>query len=83
MKVVETVNATGTLAEYAAEIANGPIIITTEGTPVAALVPIENVDLETVSLGNSCSFLEIIERSHTKFRTEGGISSEEMRRRFE
>jgi antitoxin (DNA-binding transcriptional repressor) of toxin-antitoxin stability system len=83
MKVIETVDATSTLAEYAAEIANGPVIVTSEGTPVAALVPIQNADLETVSLSNNAAFLELIERSRIRLRSEGGFSSDEMRRKFE
>jgi antitoxin (DNA-binding transcriptional repressor) of toxin-antitoxin stability system len=83
MKVVEKADATGTLAEYAAEIASGAVIVTSGGHPVAALVPIENADLETVSLSTNREFLELIERSRTRVRDSGGISSEEMRSRFE
>jgi prevent-host-death family protein len=83
MKVVEKADATATLAEYTAEIASGAVIVTSEGRPVAALVPIENADLETVSLSTNRDFLELIDRSRTRVRAEGGISSEEMRGRFE
>ena len=82
MKVVETVDATGTLADYTAQIGSGPIIVTTHGRPVAALVPLENSDLESVALGNNPQFLELIERSRTRVRDEGGISAEELRRRL-
>lgn len=83
MKVIDKVNATATLAEYAAEIASGAVIVTSEGRPVAALVPIENADLETVSLSTNREFLELIERSRARVRAEGGVAGEEMRRRFE
>lgn len=83
MKVVEKADATATLAEYTAEIASGAVIVTNEGRPVAALVPIENADLETVSLSTNREFLELIERSRARVRANGGISSEEMRGRFE
>ncbi len=82
MKVVEQTNATGTLAEYAAQIASGAVIVTSEGRSVAALVPIENADLETASLSTNREFLELIERSRTRAAAEGGVSNEEMRRRF-
>ncbi len=82
MKVVEQSEATGTLAEYAAEINSGPVIITSRGQPIAALVPIENADLESVALSTNPQFLELIEHSRTRARSEGGLSSEEMRRRF-
>jgi antitoxin (DNA-binding transcriptional repressor) of toxin-antitoxin stability system len=83
MKVIEKVDATSTLAEYTAKIADGPVIVTSEGTPVAALVPIQNADLETVSLSNNSTFLDLIARSRARFQIEGGITSDEMRRRFE
>jgi prevent-host-death family protein len=82
MKVIEKSDATRTLAEYAEEIGAGPVVLTNHGEPVAALVSIENADLETVSLSTNREFLELIERSRARVRAEGGISGEEMRRRF-
>jgi antitoxin (DNA-binding transcriptional repressor) of toxin-antitoxin stability system len=82
MKVIEKTDATGSLADYAAQVSKGPIIITSEGQPVAALVAIENADLETVSLSTNRQFLALIEQSRRRAQTEGGIPSEEMRQRF-
>ena len=82
MKVIEKADATATLAEYVAEIESGPVIVTSEGRPVAALVPIKNTDLETVPLSANRDFLELIERSRARVQADGGIPSEEMRRRF-
>ena len=45
-------------------------------------MPIQNVDLETVSLSTNPQFVELIKRSRARVRADGGISSEEMRRRF-
>ena len=50
---------------------------------VAALVAIKNADLETVALSNNRDFLALIERSRARAHGEGGISPEDMRRRFE
>ena len=83
MKVIEKADATATLAEYTANIDSGPVIVTNHGQRVAALVPIENADMETVALSTSRVFLDLIERSRTRARAEGGISSEEMRLRCE
>jgi antitoxin (DNA-binding transcriptional repressor) of toxin-antitoxin stability system len=83
MKLVEKADATDTLAEYAANIQGDPIIVTDQGCPVAALVSLENADLETVSLSTNQHFLALIERSRARIHAEGGISSQEMRRRFE
>jgi prevent-host-death family protein len=82
MKVVERTDATRSLADYAAEIGGSPVVVTNHGQPVAALIPIENADLETVALSTNRQFLDLIERSRARVRTEGGVSSEEMRRRF-
>jgi antitoxin (DNA-binding transcriptional repressor) of toxin-antitoxin stability system len=83
MKVIDTADATGTLAEYTSQIASGPVIVTDHGQPVATLVDIENADLETVSLSSNSQFLELIERSRARVRAEGTVSAEEMRRQFE
>jgi prevent-host-death family protein len=83
MKVIDQSDATGTLAEYAANIASGPVIVTSQGRPVAALVSIENADMEELSLSTNPRFIELIERSRARKREEGGVSAEEMRRRFE
>lgn len=83
MKLVEKVDATGSLAEYTANLQSGPVIVTDQGSPVAALVPIENADLETVTLSTNQQFLNLIERSRTRVREEGSITSQEMRRRLQ
>ena len=82
MKVLEKVDATASLAEYTADLDQEPVIITNRGKPIAALVPIDNMDLETVSLSTDPQFLGLIERSRSRHRAEGGISSDEMRRRL-
>ena len=82
MKVVDKQKATKTLADYTSEIQGGAVVVTDHGQPVAALVPIENADLETVSLSTNLRFLDLIERSRSRVKEEGGVSSEEMRRRF-
>jgi antitoxin (DNA-binding transcriptional repressor) of toxin-antitoxin stability system len=70
------------LSDYTRKVKRGPVVITRAGKPVAALVSISNADMETVSLGNNPRFIGLIERSRAKRKKEGGISSEEMRRRL-
>jgi hypothetical protein len=82
MKTLEVAQATAPLVEYARGVKNEPLILTINGKPVAALVPIENADLETVTLSTHPQFLALIERSRARQKTEGGMSSEEMRRRL-
>lgn len=70
------------LAEYTTGVKKEPVIVTRKGKPIVALVSIENADLETVSLSTNRKFLKLIERSRARQRREGGISSDEMRRRL-
>ncbi|MEE9169863.1 MAG: hypothetical protein V3U73_08845 [bacterium] len=83
MKTIEKKEATAALAEYVSNIAEEPVIITDKGKPIAALVAVNNADMETVSLSNNPEFLALIERSPVRHNAEGGISSEEMRRRLD
>jgi antitoxin (DNA-binding transcriptional repressor) of toxin-antitoxin stability system len=83
MKTVEISKATLPLSDYTKGIKKEPVIITKEGRPVAALVSIRNADIEMVSLSNNPKFIALIERSRARQKSEGGISSEEMRRRLE
>ena len=83
MKIIEIAAATNSLGAYAEDVNSGPLVVTDQGKPVAVLVPIENADLETVSLSTNRKFTDLIERSRIRALTEGGISSDEMRRRLE
>lgn len=82
MKTVEVLKATLPLSDNTKEVKKEPVIITKEGRPVAILVSIPNADIETVSLSNNPSFIALIERSRARQKSEGGISSDEMRRRL-
>jgi len=59
-----------------------PLELTIDGDPVAALVAVEEVDLESFSLSTNPTFLALIERSRARQSAERGIPSEEMRRRL-
>lgn len=83
MKTIERTDATDSLAKYAEQTADFPIIVTDHGQPIAALMPIPNTDMETVSLSANPQFLSLIARSRARQENEGGISGEEMRRRLE
>ncbi len=83
MKIIEKQDATRSLAEYAGEIHAGTVIVTDHGRPVAALVPLENADLETVDLSTNPQFMQIIERSRAAVLSEGAISADDVRARLE
>jgi len=82
MKTLEIDQATAPLADYAREAGKNPVILTQHGKPVAALISLEGVDAETLSLASNDDFITLIGRSRLRHKTEGGISSEEMRRRL-
>jgi prevent-host-death family protein len=81
MKTITMTQATGSLADYARDL-HGPLIVTNHGRPVAALVPIEELDLETLAVGTSPKFLDIIEKSRRRQEIEGGISNDEIKHRY-
>jgi len=83
MKTVEFAKATLPLSDYTKKVKKEPVIVTKEGKPVAALVCITNADIETVSLSSNPKFIALIERSRARQKAEGGLSTEEMRRRLE
>lgn len=82
MKKVALGNATASLADYARQIDDGPLLVTERGKPLAALVSVRDADAESLALSMSPKFLAILERSRRRHETEGGISSDEMRRRL-
>jgi len=82
MKRLEMTKATASLAKYAKDVKKEPVILTANGKPVAALVPIENADLETATLSTNPKFIALIERSRARQKSEGGISNSDMRRRL-
>lgn len=83
MKKIELSEAMRPLAEYVKDMDGESLAIVYEGVILAALVPMDNADYETVSLSTNPKFIELLERSRARGRKEGGISSEEMRRLFE
>ena len=82
MKKIELHEATESLAEYVKHIEEEPLIIVHKGVALAAIVPLDNMDYETVELSTNPKFIEILERSRARYQKEGGISSEEMKRKF-
>ncbi len=82
MRTLELDEANERLADYVRNVGSEPVVVTIDGKPVAALVAIENADLETVTLSTSPGFLALIERSRARQTAEGGISASAMRQRL-
>ena len=83
MKKIELTDATKPLADYVKEMDGMSIIIMYKGVALAALVPLDNADYETVSLSTNPEFIAMLEQSRTRGREEGGFSTAEMRKMFE
>ncbi len=82
MKTLELKKAKGSLATYARALGDEPMAVVENGKPVMVLLPVEGVDLETVSMSLNPRFIAILQRSRASCRPGEGISSEEMRRRL-
>ena len=82
MKTIELTKATGTLRKYAEDAGREILIVTRKGKPMAAIVPVESFDLESLSLSTNPTFLELIAESRRRLEKEGGIPIEEVRRRL-
>lgn len=80
MKTFEIKQTDSLWAEYTQT--QEPIVLTREGQPVAALVPIEGVDIETLSLSTNPEFWEIIDRSRQSQKEGGRIFIEEVRQQL-
>ena len=82
MTRVELKKATAPLSEYAEKARRDPVIVVRQGKPFAAVVPIRNVDEETVALSTNRKFLKIIKRSRARVKKEGAVPAGELRRRL-
>jgi prevent-host-death family protein len=82
VKTIEIADATGALSDYAQIARRETVVVTRRGRPIAAVVPIDDTDLETLSVSTNPDFIAIIERSRARYRAEGGISLDEMRKKY-
>ena len=80
MKTIEVSAALKSLSEYADELADDIVVLTSGNRPVAALVPLKNVDKESWALSTNDVFLELIEQARAEFREGKTVSLEEMKR---
>lgn len=82
MKTVEISQATASLAAYARRLKREPLLLTKEGRPYAALVVIGDAAAETIALSTNRQFLDLIQQSRARHRSEGGLPAGELRRRL-
>jgi hypothetical protein len=82
MKTIDVRKARGSLEHYAKRTRQGPMVLKSKGRTLAAIIPMDDLDLESISLSKNPDFLAIMERSRARHEAEGGISPAEMRRRL-
>jgi len=82
MKTLEISRATGSLARYARNARKGPVIVTSRGKPIAALLPMKKSSFDSGDLRDNPRLLAIIQRSWAEYLAGEGIPSAEVRRRL-
>src|SRR2546425_5884377 len=78
MKVIPLEHAKLTLPEVAELAKDGPVILTRNGKPLAAVKDLSGTDWESVALANHPQFLALIEESRRSYQQEGGISLDDL-----
>jgi hypothetical protein len=81
MKSIE-LSDVAALAPHVQPGAMEPLFVTKDGHTVAAVVPTEDKDVEDMLLSIHPEFQAILERSQQRLKSEGGISSAEVRTRL-
>ena len=82
MKTIKLSNASRPLTEYAAELGDYVLVLTERNRPVAAVVPLKGVDLESLALSSNPEFLELIARSRTEIQCGQTLTLSEMKKAF-
>ena len=82
MKTLALTKASRPLAEYANELDDEVLVLTEHNRAVAAIVPLRNVDQESLALSTHPGFLALIDRSRREVAAGKTRSLEEMRAAF-
>lgn len=78
MKVVSLDKAGVNLPDVVALAKEGPVILTRNGKPLAAVKDLSGSDWESIALANNPQFLALIEESRRLYSQEGGIGLEDL-----
>ena len=81
MKRLKLSSAVRSLADYVTDFADETVLVTQGRRAVAALVPLKNVDRESLALSQHPEFLELIGRARAEFAAGRTISLDEMKHR--
>ena len=81
MRRVKLSSALRSLAEYVTDFGDETVLFTEGKRAVAALVPLKNVDHESLALSQHPEFLELIRQARAEFAAGRTLSLEEMKHR--
>ena len=81
MKTIE-LSEVSALAPHVQAGSREPVILTQNGETVAAIVPADEQDVESLLLSINPRFQAVLERSQQRLESEGGLSSSEVRSRL-
>ena len=80
MKTIKLASARRPLADYAADLGDEILVLTKGDRAVAAVVPLRNVDRESLALSQHPEFLRIIARSRAELATGRKLTLDQMKR---
>lgn len=78
MRSTSAVEAAAHFQSLLDEVGDGPVIITRDGRAVAALVAIEEEDLDRFVLAHTPRFRRLLEESYESIERDGGLSEDEF-----
>lgn len=67
------------LSEYARELREEVLVFTSANRPIAAMVPLKDVDMESLTLSYHPDFMEIIEKARAEIQAGKTLSLKEMK----
>ena len=82
MKTVNLSEASAPLAAYARDLGDETIVLLADGKPVAALLPLRDVDHESLALSSNQAFLDVIHRSRCEMERGENESLEALEKDF-
>ncbi len=83
MKIAPLYEVKNKLSEFVKETESGPIVITKNGKPCAALVHLaEDEDMESFMLSHSPRFLELLDQAAKNTKETGGVSLSALQKKL-
>jgi len=67
------------LVEYTRELGEDVLVFTSNKQPIAAMVPLKNVDKGSLVLSCHLDFIELIEKARAEFKAGKTLSLEKMK----